>query len=916
MKPITKYGVDWDPQIWSPLQIELHCYERNHSVEAGGLGAHGHLRNAMQMIWPDTYAGEQEPGIPRWRPEIDRMVWAWCNYPIVVVLGHASAGKSLAKGTKVMLYDGSVVPVEDVKPGMLLMGDDSTPRKVLGVHSGTENMYRIRPSYGEPWVCNESHILSLKAAYVPRKNHDFVRGDVRDVPLTEFLTYGETKRRVWKQYRVGVEFPPHLDELEVDPYIFGAWLGDGDTVRPCLTHLPGPVSDRWVDYWSARGYKVVEICRTPESKCRSYNVTNGTPNTARRFLRSTLVDGKKRIPHRYLTASREERMQLLAGIIDTDGYVDKNSFSVTTKLTGLADDYVFLARSLGFAATRTPHVAKIKARGYECEVYNIHISGPCDLVPTLLKRCSPRASNRDPLLQEITVEPLGLGEYYGVELDGNARYLLGDFTVTHNTHTFARIGFASFIADWQNTILTLTSTHLPGLRKRIWADLVSAIRTNKAGADFSIRNFDLTARPAVVPKEDKYIIEGISTDRGEDAVSKIQGNHSRKHRHLIVDEADGTPGAVLDATANLMTDQDFRIALLANPAKKFNELGNWAEPVGGWASLDPEIDFEWETKKGGICLRLDGMRSTNVVHQRTIFPYLIDQRYIDSVVQSHGVNSPKYWTFVRAWYPPDGAMGTVLPPTVLERGDEPLQFNFRPTPCASFDPAFEGGDESILTIGEYGPVGDAPFNLNLVEQVPVKVSVSKGSDPLDFLIAREVMKICKDRGVEPRNFAMDITGNARGVYAILQREWSTEVEGVSFGGSATNRPVRYGDSTPAKDIYDRFVTELWFSAREFIMDRRVGGLSGHNVLKEQLAAREYEMASERKSKLESKRDFHDRLGYSPDRADSLVVMIELLRRKGAVAGRAEDFQGPTHNQRLLDRAKKYSKLETMAMAGA
>lgn len=485
------------------------------------------------------------------------------------------------------------------------------------------------------------------------------------------------------------------------------------------------------------------------------------------------------------------------------------------------------------------------------------------------------------------------------------------------THTFSHIGVASFLADPFETILTLTSTHLPGLRKRIWSDVKSAASTSTVGNVFSFRNFDLTARPIVTPKEEKYIIEGIATDKGQDAVSKIQGNHSKNHRFIIIDEADGTPGAIFDASANLMSDADFRMVGLANPAKQYNELGMWVEPVDGWGSIDPEIDFEWETKKGGICIRLDGLQSPNIRYKKNVFPWLIDQNYVDMVCNTHGMNSPRYWTFVRAWYPPDGAMGTIMSPSILAKAEKKIDFKFEPTPIASFDPAFEGGDDRILTIGEYGPVGDMPFNLNILEQIPVKVTMTKDSDPLDFLIAREVMRICKDRGVEPSDFAMDSTGNGRGVLAILQREWSTEVTAVNFGSATTNRPIRYGDPTPAKDLYDRFVTELWFATREFILDGRVGGLEGMTKLREQCSAREYEMVSERKSKVETKKDFSKRLGYSPDYADSLVVMIELLRQKGAVAGTEADFIGfkQSHRTSQMDRAVKYSNLEISAMKG-
>ena len=71
-------------------------------------------------------------------------------------------GKCLGKDTPVLLYDGRVVPVQDVQVGDLLMGPDSQPRKVLSLAQGREMLYRIIQDEGDAYVVNESHILSLK----------------------------------------------------------------------------------------------------------------------------------------------------------------------------------------------------------------------------------------------------------------------------------------------------------------------------------------------------------------------------------------------------------------------------------------------------------------------------------------------------------------------------------------------------------------------------------------------------------------------------------------------------------------------------------------------------------------------------------------------------------------------------------
>lgn len=473
------------------------------------------------------------------------------------------------------------------------------------------------------------------------------------------------------------------------------------------------------------------------------------------------------------------------------------------------------------------------------------------------------------------------------------------------THTFGHIGAAMFIADAPNTILTLTSTHLPGLRRRLWADVVSAFATSRASHLFEPRHHDMTIRPTGT-KEDKYIVTGIATDRGQEAVEKIQGNHSRNHNLVIIDEAQGTPEAIFEATANLSTDPDFRIAKLANPTKKFSPFGTWCEPEGGWGKVDPETDLWWTTKRGGVCIRLDGARSPNIKHGRTIFPFLIRQDYVDSLEKSFGRGSPRWWTFYRGWFAPDGALGIVVPPSLLHRAEQLKVFNFKPRRIAALDPAFEGGDQCMLSFADYSP----DFDMNLVSQVPVKVVVKENGDPMDYLIAMETIRLCKENGVESADdLIIDTTGAGRSVAAFIDREWG-KVQRCGFGGAPTDRPVKKGDNETCDQLFDRFVSELWWMVRVFLEENMVGGLTEKfNQLREDLSAREYETAQDKKIRVERKVEMKERLGRSPDAGDSFAMLIELIRRRGAVAGRNNPAANRvTPNKALMKRAIAFSKI--------
>ena len=88
-------------------------------------------------------------------------VWAAMQTQLTALMvAPCSAGKCHGKGTEILMYDGGVKKVEDIRPGDRLMGPDSRPRTVLSVATGREMLYRVQTKYAafRPFVCNESHV--------------------------------------------------------------------------------------------------------------------------------------------------------------------------------------------------------------------------------------------------------------------------------------------------------------------------------------------------------------------------------------------------------------------------------------------------------------------------------------------------------------------------------------------------------------------------------------------------------------------------------------------------------------------------------------------------------------------------------------------------------------------------------------
>ena len=139
----------------------------------------------------------------------------------------------------------------------------------------------------------------------------------------------------------------------------------------------------------------------------------------------------KHIPHDFKCNDRQIRLELLAGLIDSDGSLKANGYDIIQKNEKLLDDIIYLARSLGFAAYKKKCKKSCIYKGEKREgTYyrtNIHGKGLEEIpVKCERKKCSSRKQIKDALVTRINVIKKEEDDYYGFELDGNRRYILGD----------------------------------------------------------------------------------------------------------------------------------------------------------------------------------------------------------------------------------------------------------------------------------------------------------------------------------------------------------------------------------------------------------------------------------------------------------------------------------------------------------
>jgi len=350
-----------------------------------------------------------------------------------VVRAYHKGGKCWGLGTKIRMADSTVKEVQDIVVGDLVMGPDSNPRTVLSLARGTDAMYRITPARGhESWSCNGAHILVLVNRQTGREWEESVG---------EYLNRSDASKG-----SIQMKYSAYDGEYKdvFDPYLAGIWLGDGTLGLP---HISAHVDDaEIIDYiWR---YGVSTGNEVKFSKKRGLGVlvrinNRGGTLALREYAESASVGGKH-IPHEYFTASLEQRLRLLAGIIDSDGHRHNNGYDLVFKGEAFARQVVELARGCGLCAVVKECSKGIKSTGFTGTYWRICIYGNTSIIPVLLprKKCQPSRRNGNGRMS-FTIEPIGAGEYYGFELSDDGLLLLADGTVNHNSTFLVQAGLCA-----------------------------------------------------------------------------------------------------------------------------------------------------------------------------------------------------------------------------------------------------------------------------------------------------------------------------------------------------------------------------------------------------------------------------------------------------------------------------------------
>jgi hypothetical protein len=480
-----------------------------------------------------------------------------------------------AKGTEIMLASGDVIPVEEILPGQRVMAaNGQSSRLVCELRRGRENMYRFTYNDGTSHVFNESHILCLVATNTKGRR---TAGDKITVTVREWLTWGEDKKRCHAIYRSSVKsFDQAETSLPLPAYVLGVWLGDGHTSAARVTTADPEIKQALQTYVDSTGTLCLKhVAKCGNAETLSLSTTKWQDNAFINGLRDAGVFADKHIPDKYLFAPLVDRLELLAGLIDTDGSRDAYGYDFIQKSERLARQVAWLARSVGCHSTIKQTTKVCGNTGVSGTYWRVTIGRNTDTIPVRVERKkvnNPNSQRRNLHFGIKSCEPLGEGDYFGFVLDGDHRFLGGDFTVLHNTGKTTSIAnlcvWHLLCFAFSNTLMT--ANDMDQMKVTIWKEIGLAVGRIKKGPHAWIADhIEILAdgKARIVGYEDTWFIEA-KTANAKNA-NKMAGRHA-DYLLIIADEASTVPDEVLTTLSGalssgagnrmLMTSQPTRTA--------------------------------------------------------------------------------------------------------------------------------------------------------------------------------------------------------------------------------------------------------------------------------------------------------------------------------------------------------------------
>lgn len=366
----------------------------------------------------------------------------WMHYLSSVGVNFINPYECFDPDTEVLMYDRSVRKIKDIHIGDKVLGPDGTPRTVLDECEGVDKMYRIRSGTG----CDDQIVNSRHKIYYTEYNH-FKKTYTDKLATPLELMKEDLHKSYIKQNRYLKRVHPAdnnvSSDLLLDPYYLGLWLGDGFTNSPAIINEDIEVIKWLSEYAESNGMTTTILSDKNVPVVYLKNKVYNHKNPIKDTLQYYGILNRKDIPDDYLHGSVEDKLQLMAGLIDTDGHFSKRdriyTFSQCESRKHIVDKLAFIARSLGFKCSLhmyktagTKHICGNKStcqNTYALRIIDGLYDIPCKIARKKHHWIQKRTKRS---LTNFKVSYSHIGKYKGITTDGDHFFVLKDFTVVHN----------------------------------------------------------------------------------------------------------------------------------------------------------------------------------------------------------------------------------------------------------------------------------------------------------------------------------------------------------------------------------------------------------------------------------------------------------------------------------------------------
>jgi replicative DNA helicase len=448
-------------------EAEVHAIAHEHQRANDGLR---HIIEYVKEAYVDVAEAAKRAdkisGIATGMERYDRIVSGLHLGDLTIVGARPGMGKALRVDAKVLCPNGWV-RMGDLRVGDLVIGSDGKPYPIVGVYDqGVKDVFRVVVDDGGETVCCDEHL------WVTRTRSDRVRkrkGTTKalaEIRATLKRPGGGANHSL--PFVDAVEFEPKGDRA-ISPWLLGVYLGDGcsDERRVRFSNPERDIQRR-----IAEALPAGDTLNLSDHK--EMSVRNPEGSAFLSALRDLGLVGahawEKFIPKEYLFASVSERVALLQGIVDSDGFVTdaRRSIEYTTTSARLRDDVAFLVGGLGGRVTwqaKATHYTKNGERVACREAYRMILSFPTGLVVPVssAKHLAKYQPGTNRLTERFIkdVIPCGKAECRCIAVDSpDNQFVTDDFLVTHNTGLVLQM-LANIGMRGENATL-LESLEMPG----------------------------------------------------------------------------------------------------------------------------------------------------------------------------------------------------------------------------------------------------------------------------------------------------------------------------------------------------------------------------------------------------------------------------------------------------------------------